>query len=198
MPVIARVTRENNVRINQSLLLYPPTKLPTVWIQKKGFNQILLWAVRDLEHFNKTQDKDLTQNKIKNFTPRARNFQPRRSNEQLPRSACPQFMNIHLMQLPLAHSNQDLMLRDLMFPSRKTIRGWSWGRKFSRIKACWKNFKSEGLKWPNLRMNSIRSCLFVTLSVDKVPVKMLVDTGASVSIISENAIKRLNLDMSLI
>lgn len=44
----------------------------------------------------------------------------------------------------------------------------------------------------------MRSCLFVTISVDKVPVKMLVDTGASVSIISENAIKRLNLDMSLI
>lgn len=43
----------------------------------------------------------------------------------------------------------------------------------------------------------MRSCLFVTISVDKVPVKMLVDTGA-VSIISENAIKRLNLDMSLI
>lgn len=61
-----------------------------------------------------------------------------------------------------------------------------------------KNFKSEGLKWPNLRMNSIRSCLFVTLSVDKVPVKMLVDTGASVSIISENAFKQLNFDMSLI
>lgn len=34
-------------------------------------------------------------------------------------------------------------------------------------------------------MNSIRSCLFVTIFVDKVPVKMFVDTGASVSIISE-------------
>lgn len=47
-------------------------------------------------------------------------------------------------------------------------------------------------------MNSMRSCLFVTISVDKVSVKMLVDAGASVSIISEIAIKRLNLDMSLI
>lgn len=47
-------------------------------------------------------------------------------------------------------------------------------------------------------MNFIRSCLFVTIFVDKVPVKMLVDTGASVSIISEKTIKRLNLDMSLI
>lgn len=44
----------------------------------------------------------------------------------------------------------------------------------------------------------MRSCLFVTISEDKVSVKMLVDTGASVSIISENTIKRLNLDMSLI
>lgn len=34
-------------------------------------------------------------------------------------------------------------------------------------------------------MNSIRSCLFVTIFVDTVPVKMFVDTGASVSIISE-------------
>lgn len=47
-------------------------------------------------------------------------------------------------------------------------------------------------------MNFIRSCLFVTIFVDKVPVKMLVDTGASVSIISEKTIKRLNLDISLI
>lgn len=47
-------------------------------------------------------------------------------------------------------------------------------------------------------MNSIRSCLFVTIFVDKVPVKMFVDTGASVSIISEKTIKRLNLDISLI
>lgn len=47
-------------------------------------------------------------------------------------------------------------------------------------------------------MNFIRSCLFVTSFVDKVPVKMLVDSCASVSIILKNPIQRLNLDMSLI
>lgn len=61
-----------------------------------------------------------------------------------------------------------------------------------------KNFKSEGLKWFNLRMNFIWLCFFVIFFVDKVFVKMLVDIGVFVSIIFENVIKWFNLDMFLI